>query len=311
MTKAAPDDLRTVTPTPVQGLAAWDLGDSVPPERYAAMIAHPRFAEAVRTLAGGMLDLAAAHPALNAVFKDAGRYMATLWMQYLQTIDDLTLPRLKAFCVSSKLLSPGRARTLVHLLQHLGYVQVSQTALGRAAARYAPTDRFIAEWAGHHRAALRAASVIEPAVGPLIAALDDRDTYWAFTRIQSEGLLDASEGIDHDAPFNRVFLHSYAGLQIIWFLLSQSEGDDLFPPAGARLPVRAAAERFGVSQMHIKRFLVAAEREQLLSRSDDGAIVIGESMTQTIKYLYADQLIRLLIASGRTLREMRAEARPI
>ena len=60
-------------------LASWD-GAGIDVFRAAARVAaHPGFPAASRALAEGMLQLSADDRALDAIFKDAGRYFATMW----------------------------------------------------------------------------------------------------------------------------------------------------------------------------------------------------------------------------------------
>ena len=91
-------------------LAEWDapIRDVV---AYTGKVAgHPGFAQAVRTLGGNMLSIAASDRALDGVFKDAGRYVVAMFAVYLDVTGGVTLPALKEICARSGYLSPGRAR---------------------------------------------------------------------------------------------------------------------------------------------------------------------------------------------------------
>jgi hypothetical protein len=63
---------------------------------------------------------------LDGVLKDAGRNVAAKCLAYLHVTGGLTLPRLKALCASTGLVSSGRARMLLIYLQHLGYARPAQ-----------------------------------------------------------------------------------------------------------------------------------------------------------------------------------------
>lgn len=132
--------------------------------------------------------------------------------------------------------------------------------------------------------------------------MHERATLDTFARMHTECLLTWAGGGGHDAPFIRVFTHRYAGSQIVWTLLLADDSD--FPPSTpVTFSVGAAARRFSVSRMHIKRILEEAEREGLLRLGDGGTIVLPDSTRSFIREFYAMQLIGLLVAAAKTVRE--------
>jgi hypothetical protein len=136
-------------------------------------MSHPRFPDASRALAAGMLALSASDHALGEIFKDAGRYVVAMCAFYLYADEGLTLPRLKAICSRSGLLSPGRARNLLQFLEHLRYVEPGARGRGGKATVYQPTPAFLAAWEQQLRVALEAARLVEPAVAGLLARLHE------------------------------------------------------------------------------------------------------------------------------------------
>ncbi|HEX3672641.1 MAG TPA: hypothetical protein VHU87_00065 [Rhizomicrobium sp.] len=288
----------------MDGLAKWrtpSRGDLA--ARVAALAAHPRYPDAARALAANMLAVGETDKALDGIFKDAGRYVATMWAIYLHTAGGLTLPRLKEVCASSGYLSPGRARALLLYLRHLGYFEPVTEGMRGAPARYAPTDAFVAAWGAHLGAALDAAAIVEPAVAEVRGRLHEPAVFECLARVQGEGLLATAQNADQAEPFTRIFLHRYAGLQILFTLLT---GDrTAFPPAGPiPFSTTATARRFGVSRIHIKRLLHEAQQEGLVQCRDDGSVVLSEAARATIVFLYAAQIAQLIASAAATEAEL-------
>jgi hypothetical protein len=289
----------------MDGLAKWltpSHGDLA--AQVAALAAHPRYPDAARALAANMLAVGETDKALDGIFKDAGRYVATMWAIYLHTAGGLTLPRLKEVCALSGYLSPGRARALLLYLRHLGYFEPVTEGTRGAPARYAPTGAFVAAWGAHLGAALDAAAIVEPAVAAVRNRLHEPVVFECLARVQGEGLLATAQNADQTEPFNRIFLHRYAGLQILFTLLMAGDAST-FPPAGPiPFSTTATARRFGVSRIHIKRLLAEAQQEDLVQCREDGSVVLSEVARATIVFLYATQIFQLIASAAATEAEL-------
>ncbi len=302
-------DLETGRGAHVDAILGWwlgpgeDLGVSLP-----RLGAHPRLPDAVRALAGAMLDLSLSNPALDNVFKDAGRYAATMAAFHLHETEALTLPRLKAVCLASGLLSPGRARTLLQVLEHLGYLTRVEGP-GRAAA-HRFTEAFLKAWTSHLRAALAAGAVIEPDAAVL---LDRADRRWlqTFGRIHAGSWLAVTDDERTQRgmfPILQVFLHAYAGAQILWTLLIASE-DGAFPPSRAGpVTVAGLARRFGVSRIHVRRIFDAAAAADLAHLGADGWVSFGPDAQEQLRFVWSVQLIHILAAAARAEAELATAA---
>ena len=283
----------------------WDAGGRAPIGAYAGLAADPRFASAARTLARNMLAATAGDEALDGIFKDAGRYVAAMLGIYLHVSGGLTLPRLKAVCVSSGFVSPGRARDLLQLQQHLGFVAMLSPAGGGKPALYAPTATLMAAWRGHLGGALEAACVVEPSARLVLDGLDWLGVFETFARLHVEGLLESARSLNHGSAYVRVIMHRHAGTQIMWALLTEGADDTGdFPPRGdLPISISGAARRFGVSRIHIERMLDEAERENLLRWDRKGRVVLTDDARTEIGHTYSGQIVQLLVAAAGTVRE--------
>ena len=281
-------------------LQAWAFDGPVPDALCARLLADPAFAPAARTLAERMLALAEGDPRVQGVFKDAGRYVAALLAMHLHLQGGLTLPGLKALCAQSGFISPGRARALLLFLRFLRYVEPAARPGGRQAQRYEPTKSFLAAWRAQSRAALEAAAVVAPAVGDLARELDRPQVFAAFARAHAALLFANSVLIDQEAPFSRTLLHRDAGSHLIWILVA-GEGAEVPSRVPAVVPAAAAARRFGVSRIHVRRLLDAAVEAGVLSRDADGAVAFSEASRGPVRLFMAQQLVSILSAAAAAL----------
>ena len=172
-------------------------------------------------------------------------------------------------------------RDILNYLQHLKYIEVVSPASGSAPARYAPTAELLAVWFRHHRAALQAVSILEPAVGTLLSRLEERHVAETFSRISAQGLLAAVNHDDAniDTAFFQVFMHRLAGNHIAWTLLMAGDGEDFPTRELVPFSVGAVARRFGVSRNHVKRLMDDAVRERLLQYDDE--VVVFEDRARS------------------------------
>ncbi|MGB6486242.1 MAG: hypothetical protein WBE91_05105 [Steroidobacteraceae bacterium] len=246
-----------------------------------------------------MLAQAEADPLLDGVLKDAGRNVVAKCLAYLHVTGGLTLPRLKALCASTGLVSPGRARMLLFYLQHLGYATPSPHREPKAPTRYDPTARFLQTWRRQMQATLESAAVVEPAVSTVLACLDLPGAFESYVRHVSDAYLEGLKDINPEDPFFRTFMHRYAGTQIVHGLVLTAR--DTFPPLDPiAFHLAETAKRFSVSRLHVRRMMDAAQRAGLLRRTD-GALVLTTAGRAAIDHIYATQLIVFLVAAARTI----------
>jgi len=231
-------------------------------ERFAAFVEHPRFEEAARMLSRGMLTLAAEDKALDGMVKDVGRFGASMMAFYLHATGGLTLPRLKALCSDSRLISPGRARAILIYLRFLKYVVPAEG--GGRAGLYVPTPELQRAWHAIEWHALSAVRLIEPDVAHVMVALKEPRAISDFVRMLHAVAFGPSHRGSTDNALWRVFLNRHAGTQILHALMLGAAEGDSYPPRGAMTcSLSRLARDFNVSRPHVARLLRAAEREGL------------------------------------------------
>lgn len=282
-------------------LASWENALADVFGAVGRVAGHPNFPQAARALARNMLDLSASDPALDAIFKDAGRYVAAMWSFALHQDGGLTLPRLKAMGAASGLLSPGRSRTQLQFLEHLGYIAPSGVGPNGATV-YAPTQAFEAAWDRHFEAALAAvqpiAADIAVLLGPQGAAA--RQTYG---RLSAAGYLISMQREQPVPAFLRVFMHHFAGSHVLWTLLA-SDADPAFPPGRAGpVSIKGLAQVAGVARIQVARIFKAAKAEGLADLNPDGYVHFRPAAREEMAVFYAIQLAQALSAGATAARQ--------
>jgi len=268
------------------------------PASWSEIARHDAFVPAARALASNMLDLCDRDERLCAVFKDAGRYIAAMSAAFLHGSGGLTLPLLKQICAASGLLSAGRASAILEFLMHIDYLR--PPADKAAGGQYLPTARFLAAWCRHLQVALEAAALIDPALAPLAAQLDDPETFAAFLNIQAARLYALSRQPDPLPGIRRAFLHPHAGSQILWtIVLTGTDGS--FPASDEiRLSLSDLSGRFGVTHLHVRRLFKQADAEGILAYQGHGRLTLHPAGIDLIRYHYAFQLCEL-VEGGREM----------
>lgn len=276
---------------------------------HSQLLANPAFDTAARELASAMLAVSAEHPALDKVFKDAGKYVAAMCATALHD-EGLTLVGLKALCARFGLLSAGRVRALLLYMRYLGFVSMRSDRSAGDPVRYIVSAPFLSLWRIHLKAALTAASILDPDAEAAANRLDDADFFSRFCRLHAEGLAETMGYEPPDFAILKVFINRNAGAQISWTLLFQGKVE--FPPTGPVYLQRAAlARRFGVSRVHIRRIIQDACDEDLLKPIDDGRFQFTERARQQFRFLYGAQLTQLTMTSRRALEMSRGAATQI
>jgi CRP-like cAMP-binding protein len=115
-----------------------------------------------------------------------------------------------------------------------------------------------------------------PEIAAAMAVVRQADFTAALIRRLGERFFAGLRLVEH-APGFELFADRNAGVLIAYSLLLAGERGDAFPPQRpVRLSISAAARRFGVSRVHVRKLLRDAEDEGYLARtgSADGEVAL-------------------------------------
>ena len=265
----------------------------------AQLAQHPRFAQAVHILCREMLACTASDKRLDGMVKDAGFHFAALWALNLNSRDGLTLPELKAVCVKSGLLCAGRARALLIYLEHFHLIEIAAPARPNVAARYRALPELLDIWRVYLTAALAAVLVLEPAVGRVLARLNERGVLDAYIAHLAERHLAQALAADRSAAFVRVFAGARGGLQLIQIVLAAAPPGAPFPPRGAvHVSLSDAAKRLAVSRTHLRRMIDAAARAKLMQARSQGSFALQAGARAAIVSFFSMLLASHLLSAA-------------
>lgn len=283
----------------LERLFAWDVGVDDLPAMRDRIRQREEYPIAVRRLATNLLRDADNDPALGGLLRDAGRTVAALSAAGLNASGPITLGRLKDVLRGFGLVSPGRARSLLSYMIHLGYLERDRPGGDPGQVRYRATPRFLASYARHETTLLDAVCLLEPAAASLAAHIGEASVMGAFALEQGRAFVAGSAQTSGFEGWYRVFMHRLGGIQVLHGLVAEAEA---FPPRGPiRFSVPDAARRFQVSRVHVARMVRDAEVEGFASYGA-GALTFTETGRAALDWLYASRLCIHLACAARTLR---------
>jgi hypothetical protein len=284
----------------VKPLEAW-LSCDMSLASVTPLVGHPAFKAAARAL-NKVKVAAALHPDMSLVSKDAGHYVAAALTFTLHGEGGVSLPRLKAACADSKLMSAGRARALLGYWLHVGFLKPASPRRGKAAALYLPTERFIDAWCGRMRRGLEAAVLLEPALGRVVELMNDPTFAIAYSQIRGETILAGlARARGHDSPFARIFNHRLGGGRALALLLSRDVGEGSFASAPTPWSLSDIVEHCGVSRVQARRLFDDARAEGLV-RIEDGQLTWLDEARTYILYATAFEFASMLRSAALALK---------
>ncbi len=280
-------------------LSAWDAEAHALPEMRVKLRSHPRYPQAVRLLAANLLREAAEDPSLNGMLRDAGHNVAATCAIYLNATGEVTLTRLKGVIARFGLVSPGRARSLLAHMQHLGYLEPDRSDAHARTMRYRVTERFLASYQRHEVSVLEAVCILEPDAKLVLHNLDKPAVLNALVIEQANAFASGSSQIHPFAAWYRVLMHRLAGIQILHDLVARAA---TFPPtAPIEFSVLAASRQFNVSRMHVARMMKEAEAEGFLTLGT-GGVQFTAAGSACLDWLYASRLCLNLGCAARIVK---------
>ena len=246
------------------------------PAAVAAVRAHPRFAEALRMSAAGLVELYQGGHLLNWLIDDRGRMLFGYFALYLHVTYDRADPssgliptRMRRLVTELGICSPGRAPAMLSLMRFGGYLTPAVEVVDRRQGRLLATDKLFALLEARWRLHFGAMAPLFDDGEAMLRALDDPGVRRALMIAMAERFLAGFRIATH-APQLGLFGERNAGLLIFSSLMVAGEPDDTVPPARpVPISIAGLARRFAVSRPHVIKLFRDAEGQGLIARRGD------------------------------------------
>jgi hypothetical protein len=266
------------------------------PEAVAAIRAHPRFRDAMRASATGMVAKYEGTRLLNWLMNDRARLVFSYLALYLHFSRDpgdssfgLTPTRMKALCVQYGTCSPGSAVAMLSLMRFAGYLAPDPDVVDRRQHRLIATDKLIGLLRDRWRIHYAAMAPLLPDGDAMLEALDDPAHVRALTLAIYARYRAGFRFMTH-APTLGLFAERNGAMFILLSLLANSEPDDSMPPTRP-LPfsISALARRFAVSRPHVLKLIRDAAADGLIERvgPDGDRLVLRSHFADAVQTFFA------------------------
>jgi DNA-binding MarR family transcriptional regulator len=299
---------------PLASPAAPEAADgSASGDAIAALSAHPRFPDAMRASAAGIVAMYQGSRLLNWLMDDRGRLVFGYFAAYLDFTRDpsdpssgLTPTRMKALCAECDLCSAGRVVVMLSLMRAAGYLTPEPSAEDRRRRRLRATDRLIALLRERWRVHFDAMAPLLPDGEAMLEALDDPAFARALILAMGDRFRQGFRLLRH-APGLDLFGERNAGILILASLLATGEADDTMPPSRAvPISISALARRFAVSRPHVLKLLRDAAARGLIERSgqDGDHVIIRPPLAAGAQTFFATLCLFFADGARRAMREI-------
>jgi len=261
------------------GLAYWEAvsaGGEVPAEALARLAGHPARAEAIRhSVRGALAFFDGEQKAANLLFLDVGSFALGIIALYLDATGGISHRHLKEMSQSSSILSGGRASAMLAFMRLKGFIRRDAGEAGQVV--YRPEPLLETFFRGRMRIEIEACAMLEPAIAPLLARWDDRETFARFwSRFGALMVRAGQNRLPRLEAYSRIAARR-AGSLILYQILDKADRGGAFPDAAPfSLSVSATARRFGVSRSQVLRSVREIEHEGLIARGGheaDGTVL--------------------------------------
>lgn len=288
------------------------LPNPASPEALAALRAHPRFAEAVRMSAAGLVDLYQGSHLLNWLMDDRGRMLFGYFALYLHVTYDAADPssgliptRMRMLASELGICSPGRALAMLSLMRFGGYLTPAVEIVDRRQRRLLATGKLTALLVQRWRLHFAAMAPLFADGEAFLRTLDDANFTRALIVAMAQRFMAGFRFITH-APQLGLFGERNAGILICSYLVAAGEANDTVPPARpVPISIAALARRFAVSRPHVLKLIRDAEAAGLVARRGDRVLfkpALAEGVQDffaTMYLFFAASAREALVASGR------------
>jgi hypothetical protein len=285
------------------------------PETTASQRAQPRFADAVRRSAVGLLELHRGGRLLKWIMDDRGRMLFGYSAAYLHFSHDpadpssgLTPTRMKALCAELGICSAGRAIATFSLMRAAGYLAPDPHVGDRRRRRYLATSQLVDSVMERCHLHIAAMAPLFPDGEALLSVsrnpLFTRRVITAMAAHYRSGFRFMTP-----APSLRLFADRNAGMLLLCHLITTGAPDETVPPSRpVPISVSALARRFGVSRPHVVKLVRDAADAGLIGRvGDDGdQLVIKPALADALLEFFAGMYLQFAAAAREALAAMDA-----
>ncbi|MCF8506359.1 MAG: hypothetical protein K9G59_15715 [Caulobacter sp.] len=292
---------------PLTGLEAWEaaVSDQVHEDfLQSVVLASPGFPEAHRQAVEGALAYAHGHTAFQATVSDAGQFFLCGVALYMDASGGLTHRRLRGLMGDSGLISAGRASALLWRLRLGKFIEPLDGDAGKGLLkRFVPTRAMEDAFRERFRVDLQAITILEPAIAPVLARLDEPAVFRGLIRQMGDDLISAAVREEPRLKvYNRIAART-AGVLVMYELVTSVTGEGDFPCCGvAATSVAGLARKFGVSRSHILSLLRQMEAAGFIRfDADSGRPVILPPMREALRLCEALVFMGQIRAGHRVL----------
>ena len=239
----------------------------------AAVIAHPRFPEAGRDVARGLVALYQGERIVNLVMPDRIRYMISVFAMHLHFAgrpndpnSRLTASRLSRLCVERKICSEGRAEAMLGIMREFGHLVPAPSEEDRRLRRLVPAEPLFAWHRKRCAHFFPAAAKVMPEHADALA-LDAPEFMPRFIQHLARTHVTGFYYVEYAADVRQFYKRS-AGGQILMSIALSGADDDAFPPSRpVSISLAAIARDFEVSRVHVRRVVQEGVSAGLLERA--------------------------------------------
>ncbi|MFZ5673061.1 MAG: hypothetical protein ACOZAM_08865 [Pseudomonadota bacterium] len=280
------------------------------PLALAMLRAHPRFAEAMRASAQGLIALHRRNRVMSWFLSDRPLALighAVIYLHLEGRADDplsgLTPSRFRGFCRANRLCSPGRASAILAFLRLTGHIEAVPHPGDRRVTQLRPSEKLMEIARARLARQFPVVALLRPDVAPAVEALGDPDFETALFRAFGAWFISGSRILDH-APRLHLFAERDAGMLILYgLMLAGSPDDEVVPVKPVPVSISALAKQFQVSRTHVLRLLRDAEAAGLLSRGAD-TISLSTGLAEDLQNMQAGLFQLLATCAAKALAAM-------
>jgi hypothetical protein len=269
----------------------------------AAVIAHPRFSEAGRIVAAGLVTLYQGERVVNLVMPDRIRYIISVFAIHLHFAgrpndpnSGLTASRLAKLCVERKICSEGRAEAMLGIMRDFGHLVPAPSEEDKRLRRLVPAESLFAWHRKRCTHFFPAAAKVMPEYADALAALDTGEFMPSFLRHLARCHVTGFHYVEY-APDVRQFYERSAGGPILMSIVLAGASDDTFPPSRpVSISLTAIARDFDVSRVHVRRVVQEGVDAGLLERAGASGdeLKISPRLSDAIRRVLAAYMVHYL-----------------